>query len=361
MLRGWLGRRSRSRSTAIALAIGFGVLLLLRALLPIAIQRYVNRVLDRNEHYGGHAGDVDVALIRGAYTIESVEIRKRNARVPVPLLACEQIDLSIQWRALFDGALVGEIWLLRPHINLVAAQSSAQQQTGAGDDWRATVESLFPVKIDRVEVQDGKIALRAFQTKPQVDVSLRHVTLVAHNLTNSRSLSADRVAEITMRATPMNAGVLRARASLDPFAAKPDFDLDAEVKGADLTQWNDLLRAYLHFDVQKGTFSLYTELSAKDDRFEGYLKPFLGDLDVLELAEEGEKQGLLASVWEGIVGATAEIFEDRKNDRVATRIPISGSVEDPNLGFWVTLGNVVRNAFIESFQPQLERSVGARD
>ena len=78
MLRGWLGRRSRSRSTAIALTIGFGVLLLLRALLPIAIQRYVNRVLDRNEHYGGHAGDVDVALIRGAYTIESVVIRKRN-------------------------------------------------------------------------------------------------------------------------------------------------------------------------------------------------------------------------------------------------------------------------------------------
>ena len=106
-MRRWFGRRSRSRSTAIALAIGVGALIVLRALLPIAIQRYVNRVLDRNEHYEGYIGEVDVALFRGAYTIEGLEIRKRNGRVPVPLLACEQIDLSIEWRALLDGALVG--------------------------------------------------------------------------------------------------------------------------------------------------------------------------------------------------------------------------------------------------------------
>jgi hypothetical protein len=344
------------RRTGIGLAIGLGVLVVLRALLPTALERYVNRVLDRSEQYEGSVGDVDVSLVRGAYTIEAVEIRKRNGRVPVPLLASERIDLSIEWRALTDGALVGEVEFTRPQINLVAPSRSAQQQTGAGEDWRAVVESLFPVKINRVEVHDGSVHLRAFQTDPKVDVYLHHVELVALNLTNSRSSSADRVAHLTMRATPMNAGLLSARAAFDPFAAKPDFDLDGEVTGADLAQWNDLLRAYLHFDVQQGGFSLYTELTASDDRFHGYLKPFFKNVDVLQFAEEREEQGLLASLWEGVVGTAAEIFQDHEHDRIATRIPISGTVEDPRLGFWVTLGNVVRNAFIESFEPELDRN-----
>ncbi len=360
MPRRWLARRSPSRRTLIAASITIGVLVLLRALLPIAIERYVNRVLDRNEQYEGSIGDVDVALFRGAYTIEAVEIRKRNGRVPVALLSSEQVDLSIEWRALLDGAVVGEVEFLRPQINLVAAPNAAQQQTGAGEDWRATVESLFPVKINRVEVRDGSVHLRAFQTDPKVDVYLHHLELIAHNLTNSRSLSADRIAQLTLRATPMNAGQVRAQASFDPFASQPDFDLDSEVTGADLTQWNDLLRAYLHLDVQQGGFSLYTELTATNGQFKGYMKPFLKNVDVLRFNEERKEQGLFASLWEGIVGTTAEIFKDRENERVATRIPISGTVEDPRIGFWTTLGNVVRNAFIESFQPRLDGSVGAR-
>lgn len=352
---------SISRRGRWALAIGLLLALIAaRALLPIAIQRYVNRVLDRHEAYAGTVGDVDVALIRGAYTIEQVEILKRNGKVPVPFFASELVDFSIQWRALFDGALVGEVAFERPQINLVAGPSKASQQTGAGVDWRETVEDLFPVKINRVEVRDGSLHFRDFHSDPKVDVYLHHLDLVAENLTNSRELSADRVAQVTLRATPMNAGLLRARVSLDPFAERPDFDLDAEVTGADLTQWNDFLRAYAHFDVQKGGFALYTELLAQEGRFDGYVKPFIKDVDVLRFAEERKEQGLLASLWEGVVGVAAEVFEDQPHDRVATRIPIKGTVEDPRVGFWTTLGNVVRNAFIESFVPSLERSVGER-
>lgn len=336
------------------------ILVAARAALPIAIQRYVNRVLDRHESYAGRVGDVDVALIRGAYTIEAVEILKRNGKVPVPFFASEWVDLSIQWRALFDGALVGEVSFERPQINLVAAPSRASQQTGAGVDWRETVEDLFPVKINRVNVRDGSLHFRNFHSEPRVDVYVHHLDLLAENLTNSRDLSADRVAQVTLRAVPMNAGLLRARVSLDPFAERPDFDLDAEVKGADLTQWNDFLRAYAKFDVQRGGFSLYAELLAKEDRFDGYVKPFIQDVDVLRFEEERDEQGLLASLWEGVVGVAAEIFEDQPHDRVATRIPIAGSVDDPRVGFWATLGNVVRNAFVESFVPSLERSIGDR-
>jgi hypothetical protein len=350
----------RWRRIPIAVGIVVGVLLVARALLPIAIQRHVNQVLARDGTYVGHVGDVDVALIRGAYEIEDVRIDKRNGAVPVPFFTSESVDLSIQWRALFDGALVGEVEFLRPKLSFVAGPSRAASQAGGGVDWRDTVEDLFPIKINRVAVHDGEIHFRAFHTEPPVDVYLRHTELVATNLTNALDLSESRVAQVHVQAIPMNAGRLRAHLAIDPFADTPDFDFDGQVTGADLTQWNDFLRAYAGFDVEQGAVAVYAELLAADDRFDGYVKPFFRNVDVLRWEEEKEEQGFFASAWEAVVGTTVELFEDQPNDRVATRIPVSGTVSDPRIGFWVTLGNVLRNAFLEAFVPKLEGSVGER-
>jgi hypothetical protein len=320
----------------------------------------VNRVLARDDAYVGSIGDVDVALIRGAYEIEDVRIDKRNGAVPVPFFTSEIVDLSIQWRALFDGAVVGEVEFLRPKLSFVAGPSRAQSQAGGGVDWRDTVEDLFPFRIDRVAVRDGEIHFRAFHTEPPVDVYLHHTDLVARNLTNAQNLSESRVATVRVDAIPMNAGRLRARLEIDPFARRPDFDFDGQVTGADLTQWNDFLRAYAGFDVERGAVSVFAELLADGDRFDGYVKPFFRNVDVLHWEEEKDEQGFFASVWEAVVGTTGELLEDQPNDRVATRIPVSGTVADPRVGFWATLGNVLRNAFLEAFVPQLEGSVGER-
>lgn len=120
-----------------------------------------------------------------------------------------------------------------------------------GTDWRETVEQLFPVSFNRVEVRDGSVHSRDFDARPPVDVYLQRVELVAHDLANRRA--EGRVAHATARAVPMNAGELEASATFDPFADRPSFDFDGSVTGADLTQWNSFLRAYLHADVADRT------------------------------------------------------------------------------------------------------------
>ena len=156
----------------------------------------------------------------------------------------------------------------------------------------------------------------------------------------------------------MQGGHLAARLSLDPFAAKPTFDFDGQLTAAPLPQWNSFLRAYTRADVQKGFLRVYAELSAKDGRFDGYVKPFFEDVDILDVKKELPKKGILHTLWEAIVGGTAEVVTDHSEDRIATRIPISGSTDSPRIGFWTTLANVLRNAFIQSFVPALEHSVG---
>jgi uncharacterized protein YhdP len=350
--------RRASRNTLSIVLVIVALVLIVRALLPLAIQRYVNHVLDRGPTYTGRIGDLDLHLLRGACEIEGAEILKRSGAVPVPLFAVDEIDFSIAWRALLRGALVAEATLVRPQLNLVAGPTPERRQTGTEQDWRPIVEELLPIRIDRFEVRDGSVHFRDYHSEPRVDVYLRDIALVATNLTNSRGVATDRVAHLALRAVPMNAGRLQMEVALDPFAAQPDFDFDGAVVGADLTQWNDFLRAYAHMDVQRGTISLYGELLAHDGRFEGYLKPFLADVDVLRLEDEVKEQGWLASVWEALVGVTQEALEDQPKDRSATRIPISGTVESPEIGFWATLANVVGNAFVEGLVPQLEGSVG---
>jgi hypothetical protein len=340
--------------------VGLGILIVVlvgvRVAAPYAVQRFVNRVLDRAEGYDGRVGDIDLSLLRGAYQIEDVEIVKSGGKVPVPLFKSPLVDLSIEWRALFDGSLVGEMWLEQPELNIVMGPNETDQ-TGTEADWRKVVRELMPVKVNRVTARGGTIHFRSFRTDPPVDVFLRDVDLVVTNLTNSEDLAEDLVARAEFSGTPMNSGRIEAKLAIDPYADQPSFDLDCVLSGVALPQFNDLFRAYAGVDVQRGKLRLVSELESKDGRFHGYVKPFFEDVDVLA-PEEIEEQGLLKSLWEAIVGTASEALENQAEERVATRIPISGTVESPDVGFFATLGNVVRNAFLEAFVPALEHSVG---
>ena len=44
--------------------------------------------------------DIDIALIRGAYTIDSITLDKINDKVPVPFFVAKTIDISVEWDAL---------------------------------------------------------------------------------------------------------------------------------------------------------------------------------------------------------------------------------------------------------------------
>ena len=73
--------------------------------------------------------------------------------------------------------------------------------------------------------------------------------------------------------------------SVDPFAPKPTFDVNMEVKKVQLPQVNPWLRQYIKADAEAGKFELYMELAAADGKFKGYAKPFLEDVDMYRSGE----------------------------------------------------------------------------
>lgn len=350
------------RSKKLMVPLGIAVLLVgVRALLPEVIERYANRTLDELEGYSGQIEDVDLQLFRGAYQIEGARIVKTGGKQPVPFFSAAEIDLSVEWGALLDGAIVAEIDLKSPKLNFVTASSKPEaeqkqrEQIEPSDNWTEVVQDLVPFNINRFSIADGEIHFRDFSSEPQVDIYLQDLNAEARNLTNSEDRSGSLVATFEGRGTAMGSGRLRFDGAVDPYAKKPTFEADFRLSQLDLRQLNPYLRAYANVDVERGTFAVDAEFAAKQGRFEGYVKPFVEDLDVLRWKDESES--FPNKLWQGLVEVASELLEDQSKDRTATRIPFEGRLEQPDVGVWSAIGNLLRNAFLEALRRGLEGSV----
>jgi hypothetical protein len=122
---------------------------------------------------------------------------------------------------------------------------------------------------------------------------------------------------------------------------------------------NDLLRAYGNFDVTAGLFSLYSELSVKRGRVEGYIKPLFRDIKVYDARQDQEKS-LFHKLYEGLVGGVAKLLENTPREEVATRTEVSGALENPQTSTWQTVINLVKNAFFKAILPGFEREIRSR-
>src|SRR5436309_9668648 len=94
------------------------LLIVLRILLPYILLRYCNKSLSELKGYYGHIQDIDVSLYRGAYQINDMYLNKVDAATnkQTEFFKVNNIDLSVEWRALFHGRLVGELVFNSPKL-----------------------------------------------------------------------------------------------------------------------------------------------------------------------------------------------------------------------------------------------------
>jgi hypothetical protein len=335
-----------------ALLVIAAALVALRAVLPVALQRYVNQKLDEIPDYGGEIGDVDLSLYRGAYEIENVRIVKTDGDVPVPFFEADKVDFSIQWSELVHGALVGEVKLFSPRLNFVSGPDESQQQKGMDASWQDKVKELFPFRINRLVTYDGEVHYRDFHSDPKVDIYVSDIQLEGRNITNAERSEEALFADFQARGKAMEKAEVRARLRTNALADKPTFTFAGELEALPLKNLNDFLRAYANVDAEAGTFALYAELEAKDGQIGGYAKPFLRDAKVLDWKKDVQEKNPFQAIWEGIVGLGSEVLESDV-DAVASRIPISGEVDQANPDILASIGSLLRNAFIEALRPAL--------
>ena len=362
-------RRKRKRNWR---RVGFGalvialVLVAARAALEPVVEWYVNRTIDQHPLYEGEIGDVNIHLWRGAYSIHDIRLNKVTGNVPVPLFAAKQVDLRVQWEAILNGKVVGQIQMVQPELNFVDGESDSDDQTGgggtgAGGPWLEIVQDLFPFRINSLVINDGSIHFRAFGTDPPVDLYMSKLHATVENLTNIHDDVASLVATIKADALVMDHAKFTCEIKLDPASYRPTFQVAARLVGLDVTKVNDLARAYGQFDFEKGLFDLVVEVESTEGRLEGYVKPMFRNLAVLSFKRDVAEDNILEVFWEALVGVTTEVLENQPRNQFATRIPLSGDMSSPNFDILTVIGNVLRNAFIRAYLPRLEGEVEGID
>ena len=342
------------------LIIGIVVVVLVGARLalePILLD-YVNDKFAALEAYDGHVDDLDLALLRGGYDIQGVEIVKTGAGQPVPFFKADRIEATVEWRSLLRGSLVAEGDVYGPQLNLVQAESERKSQLGKEVNWVDQFKELFPFRFNTVRIHDGTVTFRAPGIQTKDALTARHIDGSVSNLTNVADSTKETFARFHFDAQVLEDGKANVDGSIDPLAQKPTFDVNLRVKNVQLPQVNPWLTRFIKADAEKGEFELYMELAAADAKFKGYAKPVMRDVDIYS-SEEPEKNPL-KRLWEGIVDVAANVLENRENDQVAARIPLSGTIENPDADLFATIGSVLRNAFVSAFARSLEGSISVR-
>ena len=328
------------------------LLIVAHALLPFWVRDYVNRKLSEIPGYHAHVAAVTLHLWRGAYQIHNIKIEKTSGKVPVPFFSAPLVDLSVEWKALWDRSFVGEIDMYGPELNLVNAASEEARQTDVDKPWAQKIKQLFPLKINRFAAYNGEIHYRDFSRNPKVDLVVDRVQMVATNLTNSKKLSKTMIAEILIEGRPLREGEARAQISLDPYAAKPTFAVNLEMRDIPLVKLNDFAKAYGGFTFEGGTLRLATEINAQNGAFRGYVEPVFDHMGIFN--PEHDAQNPVSFVWQAILGGLTEIVRNHAKDRFGTRVPFAGTFDKPNPDILITVGNAFKNAFIKAFEGKLE-------
>jgi len=328
------------------------LLIVAHALLPFWVRDYVNRKLSEIPGYRAHVAAVTLHLWRGAYQIHNIKIEKTTGKVPVPFFSAPLVDLSVEWKALWDRSVVGEIDIYRPELNLVNAASKEARQTDVDQPWAQKIKQLFPLKINRFATHNGEVHYRDFSRNPNVDVEVDRVQMVTTNLTNSKKLSKTMIAEILIEGRPLREGQARSQISLDPYAAKPTFALNLEMRDMPLTKLNDFAKAYGGFTFEEGTLRLATEMSAQNGAFRGYVEPVFDHMGIFNPEHDADNPA--SFVWQAILGGLTEIVRNHPKDRFGTRVPFAGTFDKPTPEILTTVFNAFRNAFVKAFEGKLE-------
>ncbi len=349
----------RRASIALSVAAVAVVLITVRAVAPRAVTRYVNGRLASLGDYRGSVDDVDLYLWRGGYRLRNVRIVKATADGETPFVEVPSIDLSLQWGALMHGSAVGEVIMHEPVLNMVQAKDDREKQLGTGVNWPEAVRDLFPFRLNSVEVLDGLVTFRAPGISTDDSMTMRDCHLLLRNLTNVQQTNREAFADIALEGRVMGSAPIMLTGSIDPNEPTPTFDINVSLERGRLVDVNPWLREFVKVDAEAGVFSMYAELAAADGHVKGYVKPIIEDQKIYERHEDAA--GPFQRAWEALVGIAAKVLENRSSREVATEIPYSGEIDNPEAGIVPALVNLLRNAFIAAFTHSLDGSITLRD
>ncbi|GAB2585776.1 DUF748 domain-containing protein [Dyella jejuensis] len=344
------------RSAWLPAVVVVAVLIVVRLALPQVVRHYLNQRIAHMGAYQGSTSDIDLHLWRGGYTLENLRVDKIGGRPGEPFLMAPRTEASMSYMALLHGHLRGKIGFYNATVNFIDGKTAGEKQTGTGVDWSEKLNILIPAQLDEIHVHNGTVTFRNFVSSPRVDLKMTDVESTMTNLAASHQRDGARVATLHMTAHILGDAALETDAYFDPANHFGDFDYHIRATHIQLVRANDLARAYTGLDFAAGTGDFTMELKAKDGYLHGYAQPIFNNLQLFSWKKdvEQEKKGPVKLLYEAAAQGVVDLLKNQSNGQFATHVPISGRIDDRQLDAPQAILNVLRNAFIQAYKPQLD-------
>lgn len=231
-----------------------------------------------------------------------------------------------------------------------ATKSKQQLQRGAERAVEARRDPSFVFKVGHGKILGSEAAFINRSADPDYRLFLTDLNADVDNFSN-RIEEGTGVVKITGKF--MGSGPTVITGTFRPEKPRPDFDLAVKIIKTDVTRLNPVLRAHGDTDAHRGKFALFSELTVKNNRIDGYVKPLFRDVDVYDPQKDKDK-ALSHRLFKAVIDGVTSLLENTPRDEVATKGDVSGPVENPRASTWQIIGKLVQNAFFNAILPGFE-------
>ena len=327
-----------------------------QARLPTLVGRLVNRFLRDLPGVQATVEHVRIHPWHGGISASGVTLVEASLAQTVSV-RIERLTVHFTSKALFRRQLVADVVIDQPDVKFVIHSPSAPtpppvpRRRATDLTWRDAVRRAVGFKINRVVLRHGRLTVRypAFLHGP---IEAQNIYALASNLTNRETLSETMKAVLTMEGEILSSGRFHLHVEGFPLAKSPTFDADAQLNGLDLAALHDVFGNSFPLELRSGTLGLYAEAAAAQGDIKGYVKPIIDRLDIVP-----RPNGFVGLVQTKLLRLATRLLKNSRHDRIATRIPFSGRLDDVRLEIASTIYAFLRNAFSEALKARLDRSV----
>ena len=232
-------------------------------------------------------------------------------------------------------------------------KEAARAKKGAEKVKEAHQDPTLVLKVAHGKILHSDVGFINKASSPDYRVFLSDMNLEVDHFSNRPE---EGMGQMKLTGKFMGSGPTTVTGSFRPEKPNPDFDLHVRIVKTQVQTLNQLLRAYGQLDTTGGTFAFFSEMTVKHNHIEGYVKPFLKDVEVYNPEQDKDKAGS-RKIYEAVVGGVLALFKSSSTGQVATETSVTGPVENPKEDTWQIIGKLVQNAFFKAILPGFEKSV----
>ncbi|MFO0774833.1 MAG: DUF748 domain-containing protein [Nitrospiraceae bacterium] len=259
-----------------------------------------------------------------------------------------------QYELLVDSFLLRNLKLdiIKDKTQRIGKAKPASPITTSSSKTEATQNARpqWVLRLAEGTIEQAEIGFINRAVSPKYRLYVSDLRLGFDRWTNQRS---DEMSKVVMKGRFMDEGVAEGDAAIRFAEERPDFSVRLKLVRTPLPAVNNFLRAHGGIDVAKGTFSVFTEMTVRNGRVDGYIKPLLKDVSVYDPEQDMDK-GLWSKLLEQMMDVAADVLQNDRRNEVATKAAISGRIDNPKASTWEIIWKLVQNAFFEAILPGLE-------